>query len=239
MILYHGTSKSCAKSIQQEGFQPPNLPKIVAAYALQYDLSPDDLMTALDDFGYFVAARGDDSRTYFTTHFKHAASYASRSPEFRWDCLWAIFNLHHPHLGQGYDSSSEGHVWVLSQMMDDPHVVLHVDVPDELLTDEIGRIHQWLDIEPTDGDDGMEVILRSPVHLPIAEVSPINFRIKFPLLTYLTGESPEEMEKQVRAGLWGEPTVYKVISHYWDWPDVRSRLPTERLRELGFETPTS
>ena len=234
VILYHGTSTSCASAIQQHGFQAPDLPGIVTSFAARYGHNPQNLAMKLDDLDFFTACRGEDSRIYFTTHFNHAASYASRSPEYRWDCLWGVYLLRHPELANDWSASQEGHLWVLREMMDDPPVVLSVDVPEDLLADEIWRINFVLDDEPSDSDNGLEVELQYSGHLPVIDQTPVNFRIHPPLLCYLVGVSPEEMAEQVRSGLWGQPTVYKIISEYWEWPDVKERLPVTRLRELGL-----
>lgn len=140
MILYHGTSESRAEVVCREGFKHPNLDSEIHTIANRYKIESDVLRRQLSELGRFSSFRNDDKKVYFSSHIMHAASYATRAPEFYWEALWGVYTIWNPELGLNWNQSDEGHAWVLSQMQSDPPVILHIDVPEEIPGQDAKRV---------------------------------------------------------------------------------------------------
>ena len=231
MILFHGTSSSRAAMIQQYGFQNPDLDSELARLASQYNVSHTSLQRQLSNLGRFVTSR-QEQKIYFSSHFLHAASYATRAPEFHWEALWAIYVLRNPELASNWNQSEEGHAWVLSQMQTDPPVVLHVDIPEEMLGEEAEKVRRYVSIMSAESESGgKEVAISVSSELQIKDLVVSDHWIDNSLLRFLSGLSPEEIEKQVEDGIWGLPFTYQNRENRL-WGEVKSRLSHERLLEL-------
>ena len=234
MILFHGTSSSRAAMIQQYGFQNPDFDSELAKLASAHCVSHASLQTQLLDLRRFVTSRHGDQKIYFSTHLMHAASYATRAPEFYWEALWAIYVLRNPELGFNWNQSDEGHSWVLSQMQTDPPVVLHVEVPVELLGEDAEKISQWVeDMHAESESGGTEIALSPSPELQVIGQTEGDYWIDNSLLRFLSGLSPEEIGKQVDEGLWGKPFSYH-FDNFWLWKNVKALMTAERLEELDL-----
>jgi hypothetical protein len=234
VILFHGTSASRATLIREYGFDYPNFELEIEVISQRYEVEAETLKEQLNKLGRIVTSRNDDRKIYFSSHFLHAASYATRAPEFYWEALWAIHVIRNPQLGNQWNQSDEGHVWVLSQMQFDPPVVLHVEVSDHELGQDAERMNKYCAIMPPDSQSGgAEVGLYPSPNLQIVDQTTGDYWIDGSLLRHLTGLSPEEFSRQVDDGTWGEPFSYQVAK-YWLWQDIKSRLDSERLRELDL-----
>jgi hypothetical protein len=234
MILFHGTTSSRAEMIRQYGFQNPDLDSELAKIASQYDVSHASLQTQLSNNGRIVTSRLGEKRVYFSSHLLHAASYATRAPEFYWEALWAIYVLRNPELGFNWNQSDEGHAWVLSQMQTDPPVVLHVEIPGELLGEDAEKISQWVEDMPAESESGGSEIALSPSpELQVVGQTEGDYWIDNSLLRFLSGLSPEEIGKQVDEGLWGKPFSYH-FDNFWLWKNVKALMTAERLEELDL-----
>jgi len=234
MILYHGTSTSRAKSITENGFRKPDLTTELTSIAESFGIPSSVLIEKLTSLGRFVIFRNTDAPIYFSSHFNHAASYATRGPEFFWESLWAIYGLQHPEIDFNWNQSDEGHAWVLGQMQHDPPVVLHVEIPDELLGAELEKIFSLRSRMPPDSENGgREIGLELSEQFCIVNRTDIDFRVNGSLLRFLSELSPEEIALQVDAGAWGTPLSYRA-EKYWNWQDIKRRLTESRLNELGL-----
>ena len=233
MILYHGTSSSRAAMIQQYGFQNPDLDSELARLASQYNVSHTSLQRQLSNLGRFVTSR-QEQKIYFSSHFLHAASYATRAPEFHWEALWAIYVLRNPELASNWNQSEEGHAWVLSQMQTDPPVVLHVDIPEEMLGEEAEKVRRYVSIMSAESESGgTETALSPSPELQVIGQTEGDYWIDNSLLRFLSGLSPEEIGKQVDEGLWGRPFSYH-FNNFWLWKNVKALMTAERLEELDL-----
>ena len=233
MILFHGTSSSRAAMIQQYGFQNPDLDSELAKLASQYDVSHASLQTQLSKLARFVTSR-QEQKVYFSSHFLHAASYATRAPEVHWEALWAIYVLRNPELGFNWNQSAEGHAWVLSQMQTDPPVVLHVDIPEEILGEDAERIRNYVKVMSTESESGGKEVAISPSsELQVLDLTVSDHWIDNSLLRFLSGLSPEEIEKPIEDAIWGPPFTYQNRENRL-WGVVKTRLSHERLLELNL-----
>lgn len=233
MILFHGTSSSRAAMIQQYGFQNPDLDSELATLASQYDVTHTSLRTQLSNLGRFVTSR-QEQKVYFSSHFLNAASYATRAPEFHWEALCAIYVIRNPELGAKWNQSDEGHAWVLSQMQTDPPVVLHVDIPEEMLGEDAEKIRRYVEAMSAESESGgKEVATSASSELQVKNLIVSDHWIDNSLLRFLSGLSPEEIKKQVEAGIWGTPFTYQNREN-WLWGQVKTRLSHERLLELNL-----
>ncbi len=219
--------------IQQYGFQNPDLDSELAKLASQYNVSHTSLQMQLSNLGRFVTSR-QEQKVYFSSHFLHAASYATRAPEFHWEALWAIYVLQNPELASNWNQSEEGHAWVLSQMQTDPPVVLHVDIPEEMLGEEAEKVRGYVSIMSAESESGgKEVAISVSSELQIKDLVVSDHWIDNSLLRFLSGLSPEEIEKQVEDGIWGPPFTYQNRENRL-WGEVKKRLSHERLLELNL-----
>lgn len=218
----------------RNGFQQPDLEYEMAEICHRHNVDKAILKNQLEERGRFISFRGIDNKTYFSSHFMHAASYATRAPEFYWEALWSVYLLAHPHLGLDWNQSNDGHAWVLSQMQNDPPVVLHVEVPEIALGAEAERIRRYCEILPLDSTmGGCEVALVPSDNLQIVEQTITDYWIDGSLLRFLSDSTQEEIEEQVDEGLWGEPIFYH-HTKYWLWTDVKTRLSATRLSHLNL-----
>lgn len=234
MILFHGTSASRANLIREFGFQYPNFESEIEEISRRYEVKADMVQEQLTKLGRIVTSRNDDRKIYFSSHFKHAASYATRAPEFYWEALWAIYITLNPQLGHEWNQSDEGHAWVLSQMQTDPPVILHIEVSDQLLGQDAERISNYRAAMPPDSESGgAEVGLYPSADLHIMDQTTGDYWIDASRLRFLAGLSPDDIHKQVLSGVWGQPFSYK-FTNYWLWQDIKSRLNPERLAELNL-----
>jgi hypothetical protein len=234
MILYHGTSTSRSIRILEHGFEYPDFESEIQEIARRYDVKSEQLTEQLVTLNRFVASRFQDENIYFSSDFMHAASYATRAPEFYWEALWAVYIIWNPELGDDWNQSDAGHAWVLSQMHTDPPVVLHVNVCEDLLGLDAERIRETQEIFKDLGDGGrVEVGLTASSDLQIIDQTSTDFWIDPSLLRFMAGISPDEIHAQVLAGAWGQPFSYQ-STKYWLWGDIKARLSHQRLFELNL-----
>jgi hypothetical protein len=232
VILFHGTSTSRANLIQEHGFQYPDFESEIEEISRRYEVGAEILRDQLMRLGRIVTSRDDDRKIYFSSHFQHAASYATRAPEFYWEALWAVYVIRNPELGLEWNQSDEGHAWVLSQMQSDPPVILHVEVSDHVLGQDADRIRGTREIMPPDSESGgAEVGLYPTSNLQIVDQTTGDYWIDGSLLRFLTDLSPEDLSQQVEDGVWGDSFSYQ-FTKYWLWRNIKARLNHRRLAEL-------
>jgi hypothetical protein len=92
VTLWHGTTKSAAERIVDQGFDPVDTVAIVGAVARDHGLAETDLLMTLKAVGRFVTVqdRRDDA-VWFATSRANANKWAQRAPEVRWEALWAVW----------------------------------------------------------------------------------------------------------------------------------------------------
>jgi hypothetical protein len=232
MELFHGTTHERAARIVAEGFRPMVLDDEVAAVSRRFGVPRDAILADLELHGRFSSFRRDDLRSYLTTSFGHAASYASRAPEVEWECLWAVYRLQHPELGYDWNQSDAGHFWVLQQRELDPPVVMVLEVDEANLANP-ERIAKVKSLEGK-VDGGLEVPIDVSMRFTVLRTETTDRRVDLSLLRFIIDQSPSETRAQVEAGVWGSPEIYQG-GRYWNWRDIRQRLSEARRRALGLE----
>ena len=234
MILFHGTSRSRAARIREFGFEYPDFKSEIEEISRRYEVRSIVLEEKLRKLGRIVSARHDDKRIYFSSHLMHAASYATRAPEFYWEALWAVYAIRNPEIGSHWNKSDEGHAWVLSQMQSDPPVILHVEISEDVLGQDAERIRGIRKIMPPNSESGgTQVGLVPSSNLQIVDLTASDYWIDASLLRFLAGLSADEIHAQVLAGVWGQSFYYQ-FTKCWMWNDIKARLRPERLRELNL-----
>ena len=218
-----------------DGFQPPDLADAISVVADRFGVSQTEIRDDLMTHKRYTHLRGDDRRTYATTDRMHAESYASRAQEVEWECLWAVYRLQHPNLGDDWNQSDSGHLWVTARQAEDPPVVLElavplssfpgVDRPRLLETLQIARL--------TSVHGGVEVVIPADATVEVVARFDADRWVDGSLLSFMSGLPDMDIAAEVDAGLWGPPVLYKG-SRSWRWRDVLSRLPPHRRYELGL-----
>ena len=231
--LFHGTSRSRAEEILIDGFRVLDFEQEISSCSSKYSISSEVLSKKLYELGRIAASRRDDKATCFSTNFEHASSYASRAPEIQWDCLWAIFSLHHPEIEiDELNQSDAGHFWILTQMEHDPPVVLTIEATRDLVGLEFQNlIDSQEELHKIDPTAGAEVRIEFDSFPKILTVSSVDFRIDGSLLRFITGLSPTELAEQVIDGLWGQP-IGGQWAQYWPWSEIKQRLNSQRIEHL-------
>lgn len=159
---------------------------------------------------------------YLSSHFMHAASYATRAREFVWEMLWAIYGLRYPALGFNWNQSDEGHAWVLAQMQADPPIVFHVEVPEEDLRKDVERLTSYREAaSPESIAGGMGVGIENLDRLLVVQETESDFWTDGQLLRFLAGATPAQIEQEVNDGKWGEILSYQGDKN-WMWRALKS-----------------
>jgi hypothetical protein len=240
VILFHGTTQSRAKNICANGFCEFDLQREINTTADTLGIPPAQILQKLTSMGRFSVSRETDSMVYLSTSFNHAASYATRSPEVVWECLWAVFLLRNSELGINWNQSNEGHYWVLRTMEADPPVVLKLDVEEDVLGDQLDRIKSLTEFHLHNPDNGAEVRLKHTTTFSVVNTTLIGHRIDRYLLRFVAGLPTAEFHRLLSVDHWGKANKYRG-DFYWEWSVVKPSLPPERLEELdslvGFVTP--
>jgi hypothetical protein len=190
VTLWHGTTKSAAERIVDQGFVPVGTAAIVGAIARDHGLAGADLLTTLRTAGRFVAIqdRRDDA-VWFATSRAKANRWAQRAPEVRWEALWAVWWLNHG----GYelipcpwlDLDASG--WHARQFFADPPAIIEVKVPINRVQDRYQK--------PLLSDALADVMKYFP-ELSVAHTIPVEWIVSYEIM-------PREVEFTAAAGILG------------------------------------
>ncbi|HEX3426793.1 MAG TPA: hypothetical protein VHT30_11715 [Acidimicrobiales bacterium] len=199
--LWHGTTVAAAQGIEREGFRAVDTQDIVATVAYEHGVDPSTLLQQLTDMGRFVVGqqRRDDS-AWFAASEEKAMRWAQRSPEARWEALWAVWCLKHRAMEPWADPRASA--WHLMQMMEASPAVVLVRVPVDRLLD---RYHQPV------GRDDLQFVLEgiaedqapeTNVAYPIPPEWIVNWKIvdrsvPFTAAAGLLGISRQELSRRV------------------------------------------
>lgn len=239
VTVFHGTTWSAAQRITRGGFEPRSVSALVAEVSAETGVDPDAIaedLTAYSRFAVIDPARSDT--VSLATDRPLAPSWAQRAPEARWEALWAVYRIAHPELGYDWNTSDEGHWWVMSRMVGDPPVLIECRAA-------LGAL---LRCPPGEGPmfDGfglgleqalfvleiaVEVRARPLSLTPVATTWQPRW-VDRSLLRFMTGESAETVEEQVAEGLWGPLAGVHHEEPSFVLEEVWRRLPTQRRQHL-------
>ncbi|UJL30430.1 hypothetical protein NWT09_29270 [Mycolicibacterium sp. jd] len=245
--VFHGTRVSLAQRILRDGFAPLPVPDQVAAVAVEHGVTAESIWEDLRGYNRFVVADPRERIVFVCPNKVRAGSWADRAPEAGWEALWAVYRLRHPHIGWEWNDSQEGHLWVLTQRLDDPPAVLEATAPLGALRDRRGsrtladdwaetlasgdpdkvRRQQWLFHETREW-------LVAPGDLTPSGYRVVPARADKDLVRFLSGENPQVFEEQLEAGAFGEPgpSAGKGDRIWYPFDQVWSRLSPQRQQEL-------
>ena len=190
VTLWHGTTKSAAERIVDQGFDPVDTAAIVGAVARDHGLAETDLLMTLKAAGRFVAVqdRRDDA-VWFATSRANANKWAQRAPEVRWEALWAVWWLNHggfellPYPWLDLEASG----WHAHQFFTDPPAIIEVKVP-------INRVQDKYQ-EPLSPDVLADIEIDAP-ELSVSHPIPAEWIVGYEIL-------PREIEFTAAAGILG------------------------------------
>jgi hypothetical protein len=246
LVVCHGTRRSSAEAILLHGFKPTPVADQVATVADKYDVTIDDLRSHLQRMGKFTHLDERSGTVSLTADPTRAGSWANRAPEATWEALWSVYALRHPHLGDSYYQSDEGHFWVLSQQISDPPVVVVGVAPMTALTSwQFSRGKTAVEIlERTisDGgssDDFVDIYMSQPEwradaeHVFFARTQPVPTRLERHVVAFMAGEQPEVFRERIRNGDWGQHGgVDQGGLPWWSFEEIWSRLSPGRRAQL-------
>lgn len=241
--VYHGTRVSAAIEIQRDGFRPVAVSDMLQQVTESYGVSVDDLRADLEHNGRFATSKLRTSQACVTGDRDRAARYASRGPEARWEALWAIFRLRHG-IGFDWNDSGEGHLWVLSQDIEDGPVVVEAITKLGALRSATGGTASESIVRAIErGEDVADALrfdlektpewLVAPDDLTFraAELAP--FRIDHRLMVFMSGTTIPEFEEQLRTGFWGDAGGWHPLMGEWyPYQQIWERLPAQRRAHL-------
>ena len=256
--VFHGTRRSLAERIIQEGFGHLSVTEQLQQVASQYSIALGVLKEHLAANGRFVSTDDRAGTVSFAPLRLKAGSWANRAPEATWEALWSVYRIRHPELGHYWNQSNEGHLWVTAQQLDDPPVVITVLARlgelypgSQDLTFPATATSAWdMLLEMVESGATSEEILdlceshpewraRTDAHLEVTDVEEVPVRVDGALACFMSGQSPETFGSQVKDGSWGpEPTEHpmgKVLGGVWfTFDQIWQRLPENRRAELSL-----
>ncbi|SIG33081.1 Uncharacterised protein [Mycobacteroides abscessus subsp. abscessus] len=246
MPIYHGTRVSMAERIMRDGFAPPPVSELTEAVAADHDVTVDALLGDLEAYKRFAVVDPRTDTVFTTGNAVKAGSWADRAPEATWEALWGVYRIRHPELGWDWNSSQEGHLWVLAQRLADPPAVLEAMAPLGAIRNRHGcpAAERFLAaIESGDPDavvDEHRLFRKTPEWLvdpgdiTARGFTPVSARVDDDLLLFLSGEDGVTFREQLRTNYWGE---WGASAHPGDRPwhpfdQVWARLHGDRRAEL-------
>ncbi|WP_099023760.1 hypothetical protein [Mycolicibacterium palauense] len=253
--LYHGTRRSLADAILRDGFRPPSPVDLVEQVADKYGMSLEAVwadmvrrqtFTLLDDRAGTVSATAD---------LGSVGKWAGRAPESRWDALRSVYVLTHLDSGDYYARSDEADFWVMAQQLSDPPVAVEIRSPIAALRSWPGGrpavdiLRAMLESRPASADlaESLTSVVMSfrntlrvlpewradAADVEAVAVQPVPTRVVEQLLGFMSGLSMNDVDAQVRAGVWGEPGNHGEPATKWfPFDQVWPRLTPERRYEL-------
>ncbi|MBU9766951.1 hypothetical protein FR943_24325 [Mycobacterium sp. TNTM28] len=244
--VYHGTRVSMAERIMRDGFAPLPVSELIEAVTVAHDVTADALMADLEAYKRFAVVDPRTDTVFTTGNPVKAGSWADRAPEATWEALWAVYRIRHPELGWDWNSSQEGHLWVLAQRLADPPAVLEATAPLGAIRRRNGRPAAERFLAAIESGDPAAVVqehrmfgktpewLVDPRDITARAFTPVAARVDNELLLFLSGESEETFREQLRTDHWGE---WGASAHPGDRPwhpfdQVWARLSGDRRAEL-------
>jgi hypothetical protein len=221
-VLYHGTTLSRARKICVEGFVAVSPSEEIFRLSNAYGVDSEVVVASMEEWGRFSVLPGRESVFYSTVGFDHAASYAQRAPEVRWETLCSIYRLRHPELGDFWNDSDELHWWVFLQLMDDPPAVVTLSLP------EVKKL----------GGGPMDSSFELPLPASLVlDVDEIPRTLDESLTRFVAGYGASEgdvtkFSNEVEAGKWGTVHTGRRGEFLWCWDELKKLLSRERLEEL-------
>ncbi|HWA67821.1 MAG TPA: hypothetical protein VG899_15775 [Mycobacteriales bacterium] len=120
VTLFHGTTRSAAARIVREGWEQRPALVIIEQVAAEWDVDVSTLGENIRDYAGFGLFSGRGATVSFDTDpIATAHSWAQRSPETRWEALWAVWRLRNPRLAETWTTEAQGRAWVHQQMSND------------------------------------------------------------------------------------------------------------------------
>jgi hypothetical protein len=238
LILWHGTTRSAAERIAEQGFEATNTAAIVRDAARAHGMPAAPVLAALKMAGRFVVVQeGRDASVWFAATSQDAVTWAQRAPEARWEALWAVWQIHHG----GFDVDPAPWVdpraaaWHLWQFRKDPPAVLQVRVPADRVQDRYQKL-----VGPETAAERVKIGAREfSVSHPIPAGWVVGYEV-LPRDVDLTaaagmlGLEAEELDDRVRAGLFPAYRPPRRLLHqpYWELEEFLQFLDSDQRREL-------
>jgi hypothetical protein len=218
----------------------------VAAVAREYELPLEHLRSHLQRMGRFAHLDERSGTVSLTASPDRAGSWANRAPEATWEALWSVYALQHPHLGDGYYQSDEGHFWVMSQKIADPPAVVVGAAPLAALTSwsfsrgkTAPEILERTISQGGSAEDFVKIYMRIPewraeaesVTFALVQAAPT--QLERHVVAFMSGEDPEDFAERLRNGDWGQPGGQDQVGMpWWSFDEVWARLTPQRQTDL-------
>jgi hypothetical protein len=239
LTLFHGTRRSLADRIIEQGFAPLPVETQIAAVAERYTLSADTLREHLEAHHRFTHLDDRPGTVSMVAKSDRAGSWANRAPEATWDALRSAYDLLNPELNDEWNQSGPGRFWVLAQQLLDPPVVIEVAAP-------ITALQSWsfsagrtaVDLLATMGADGFaKKYLRAPEWradadlVTVLAVHDVPARLDRYDIIFMADVDSATFSEQVVQGSWGKPDGYDTLP-WWSFSEVWRCLTDQRREEL-------
>ena len=230
--LFHGTTKSAADRVRDEGWRPIDPVELVRVTAAGHDETRERVWADLERWSSHVTHPGRTGWVSFAPTHEKAARWAQRAPEAKWEALWAIWRIRNPELAEAWTTNGDGEIWVFQQMLDDPPTVISVEIPVTELHD--GGFNSWAE-EPL-SDEQLDILphlpdIRARCPAPpewISAVDVVPRRVYTPLAADLLRLDFETFVQRAKAGEFGPSCLEEddTSGRWWPWDSFRSFVPT-------------
>lgn len=240
--MFHGTRRSYALAIQESGFAPRPVMDQLRSVAEDHGLEVEEVIADLEKHCRYAIADPRPNTLYVVGNQSTAGSWADRAPEATWEALWAVYRIRHPHLGNDWLSSNEGHLWVLAQRLLDPPAVVEVAAPLGSLRAMTGSTAAESLVRSVSSGQSLREAIKFLYRAPEWRIDPdaavltsvveVPQRVNASLVYFLSGEDEETFLQQLAAGRWGEPAGEHTGTPWHSYRDVWDRLEPRRRAEL-------
>lgn len=232
--LFHGTTRSRAESIRDEGWTIRPLAEEVDAVATTHQVSTDAIWADLRARRRFVDGATRGQVASFATSLEQGDSWAQRAPEIRSEALHAAWRILHPDLAEDPDAQIDGEIWALRQCLEDPPAIVRAELTDDELVRECS--YGGLTRGSLDRDhlellwDGLPEI---EVPLPVTpdrvrEVMVLPRRIRGAVAVHLLALTPDDWIQRAKAGEFGVPHRDRYGQLTWAWDDLAEHVVAEQ-----------
>ena len=233
VTLFHGTTRSAAQRIQEEGWRNIDIRSAVEDVADRYEVERSAIWRDLEKWSRFVTHQGRQGWVSFAATFERASRWAQRAPEAKWEALWAVWRVQHPHAADNWTMNGEGEEWVFREMLPDPPVVMTARVPSSELHE--GGFASSTEL-PLDENklEWLEAIADIRTRCPApaewaVNVEQVPRRVYPPLAADMLGLDFQAFVADAVAGKWGQPEwdPDDPNGKWWPW-DSFCRFVTQR-----------
>lgn len=239
--LFHGTRRSAADSIGEQGFRPLPVVAQIAAVARVRDIPVETLSAHMRAHGRFAHLDDRPGTVSLTADPDQAGRWANRAPEATWDALRSAYDLLNPERGDEWNRSGRGRFWVLARQIVDPPVVLAVAAPTAALRSwsfsagpsavdllaaagAEGFAEQYMEVSEWRAEAGLVTVLA---------VHDVPTRLDRDDVAFMCDADAVTIDEQIRQGVWGDPGGYDHAGMpWWSFTEVWGRLADERRAEL-------